>query len=98
MAAAVMVDPKTAGASACHLFPTTEILAMLNVPVRPGCPGKGLIEKRISLMADQLDAVAELIFNGTRTNFHPVKSKRLAPTLGSKVMLPALGAIEPLLA
>src|SRR5206468_9299686 len=73
-----MLEPSTAGDSACHLFPTTEILAILNDPLRPGCPVMGFIERRISLMADQLAAVVVLMFKGTRTNFQPLKSKRFA--------------------
>src|SRR6266700_109936 len=99
MAAAAMVDPTTEGSSDCHLFPTTEIFAMLIEPARPGWPETGRKDTRISLMADQLAAVAELIFKGTRTNFHPEKSTRLGPTEGSNVMgLTGAGTIPPELA
>src|ERR1700687_5122319 len=78
MAEEVMVDPITMGVAVCQRLPTTEILAMLMDPAFVAVP-PGFRDMRISLMADQLEAVAELICSGIRTNFHPLKSMRLAP-------------------
>ncbi len=58
---------------------------MLIVPVVV-VPGPRFREMRNSLIADQLAAVVVLICSGTRTNFHPLKSMRLAPTVESKVI------------
>ncbi len=71
IADAVIVDPITAGASVCHLFPTMEIFAILIVPDF-SVPPPGFSEIRNSLIAVQFEAVAELMLSGTRTTFHPV--------------------------